>query len=129
MKTTFLDFEASIADLEQKIEALRFAQEDSAIDIAEEVDLLKKKSQTLLKDTYAKLSPWQVALVARHPQRPYTLDYIAALCTDFHQLHGDRAFGDDPAIVGGLAMASRGMRPRVVLGIKVPVKRGDRVPF
>ncbi|MBU6189813.1 MAG: acetyl-CoA carboxylase carboxyltransferase subunit alpha [Betaproteobacteria bacterium] len=103
MKTTFLDFEASIADLEQKIEALRFAQEDSAIDIAEEVDLLKKKSQTLLKDTYAKLSPWQVALVARHPQRPYTLDYIAALCTDFHQLHGDRAFGDDPAIVGGLA--------------------------
>jgi acetyl-CoA carboxylase carboxyl transferase subunit alpha len=103
MKTTFLDFEASIADLEQKIEALRFAQEDSAIDIAEEVDLLKKKSQTLLKDTYAKLSPWQVALVARHPQRPYTLDYIAALCTDFHELHGDRAFGDDPAIVGGLA--------------------------
>ncbi len=103
MKTTFLDFEASIADLEQKIEALRFAQEDSAIDIAEEVDLLKKKSQTLLKDTYAKLSPWQVALVARHPQRPYTLDYIAALFTDFHQLHGDRAFGDDPAIVGGLA--------------------------
>ena len=103
MKTTFLDFEASVADLEQKIEALRFAQEDSAIDIAEEVDLLKKKSQTLLKDTYAKLSPWQVALVARHPQRPYTLDYIAALCTDFHELHGDRAFGDDPAIVGGLA--------------------------
>ncbi len=103
MKTTFLDFEASVADLEQKIEALRFAQEDSAIDIAEEVDLLKKKSQTLLKDTYAKLSPWQVALVARHPQRPYTLDYIAALCTDFHPLHGDRTFGDDPAIVGGLA--------------------------
>ena len=114
MKTTFLDFEASVADLEQKIEALRFAQEDSAIDIAEEVDLLKKKSQTLLKDTYAKLSPWQVALVARHPQRPYTLDYIAALCTDFHELHGDRAFGDDPAIVGGLARFNG--QPVMVIG-------------
>ena len=114
MKTTFLDFEASIADLEQKIEALRFAQEDSAIDIAEEVDLLKKKSQTLLKDTYAKLSPWQVALVARHPHRPYTLDYISALCTDFHELHGDRAFGDDPAIVGGLARFNG--QPVMVIG-------------
>jgi len=114
MKTTFLDFEASIADLEQKIEALRFAQEDSAIDIAEEVDNLKKKSQSLLKDTYAKLTPWQVALVARHPQRPYTLDYIAALCTDFHQLHGDRAYGDDPAIVGGLARFNG--QPVMVIG-------------
>jgi len=114
MKTTFLDFEASIADLEQKIEALRFAQEESAIDIADEVDLLRKKSQSLLKDTYAKLSPWQVALVARHPQRPYTLDYIAALCTDFHELHGDRAFADDPAIVGGLARFNG--QPVMVIG-------------
>jgi acetyl-CoA carboxylase carboxyl transferase subunit alpha len=103
MKTTFLDFESSVADLEQKIEALQFAQEDSAIDIAEEVDQLRKKSQALLKDTYAKLTPWQTAQVARHPQRPYTLDYIGLLCTDFHELHGDRGFGDDPAIVGGLA--------------------------
>ena len=114
MKTTFLDFEASIADLEQKIEALRFAQEESAIDIADEVDLLRKKSQSLLKDTYAKLTPWQVALVARHPQRPYTLDYIAALCTDFHELHGDRTFGDDPAIVGGMARFNG--QPVVVIG-------------
>ena len=103
MKTTFLEFEQSVADLEQKIEALRFAQEDSAVDIAEEVDPLRKKSQSLLKDVYAKLTPWQMAQVARHPQRPYTLDYIAALCTDFHELHGDRSFSDDPAIVGGLA--------------------------
>ncbi|MEN9775587.1 MAG: hypothetical protein RL322_2657 [Pseudomonadota bacterium] len=103
MKTTFLDFESAVADLEQKIEALQFAQEDSAIDIAEEVDQLRKKSLNLLKDTYAKLTPWQVAQVARHPQRPYTLDYIEMLCTDFHELHGDRGFGDDPAIVGGLA--------------------------
>lgn len=114
MKTTFLDFEASIADLEQKIEALRFAQEESAIDIADEVDLLRKKSQSLLKDTYAKLTPWQVAMVARHPQRPYTLDYIAALCTDFHELHGDRTFADDPAIVGGLARFNG--QPVMVIG-------------
>jgi acetyl-CoA carboxylase carboxyl transferase subunit alpha len=114
MKTTFLDFEASIADLEQKIEALRFAQEESAIDIADEVDQLRKKSQSLLKDTYAKLTPWQVALVARHPQRPYTLDYIAALCTDFHELHGDRAFADDPAIVGGVARFNG--QPVMVIG-------------
>ncbi|TXL66914.1 acetyl-CoA carboxylase carboxyltransferase subunit alpha [Zeimonas arvi] len=103
MKTTFLDFEQQIADLEQKIEALRFAQEDSALDIADEVERLQKKSVVLVKETYAKLTPWQTALVARHPQRPYTLDYVKAIFTDFHELHGDRAFSDDPAIVGGLA--------------------------
>ena len=114
MKTTYLEFEQAIADLEQKIEALRFAQEDSAVDIAEEVARLQKKSQTLLKDTYAKLTPWQVAMVARHPQRPYTLDYIEAIFTDFHELHGDREFADDPAIVGGLARFDG--EPVVVLG-------------
>jgi len=103
MKTTFLDFEQPIADLEQKIEALRFAQEDSALDIADEVERLQKKSLALVKETYAKLTPWQTALVARHPQRPYTLDYVKAIFTDFHELHGDREFSDDPAIVGGLA--------------------------
>jgi len=103
MKTTFLDFEQPIADLEQKIEALRFAQEDSALDIADEVERLQKKSLALVKDTYAKLTPWQTALVARHPQRPYTLDYVKAIFSDFHELHGDREFADDPAIVGGLA--------------------------
>ncbi|MFP5405966.1 MAG: acetyl-CoA carboxylase carboxyltransferase subunit alpha [Gammaproteobacteria bacterium] len=103
MKTTYLDFEQPIADLEQKIEALRFAQEDSAVDIADEVKRLEKKSQGLIKETYAKLTPWQTALVARHPQRPYTLDYTKAIFTDFHELHGDREYADDPAIVGGLA--------------------------
>jgi acetyl-CoA carboxylase carboxyl transferase subunit alpha len=103
MKTTFLEFEQPIADLEQKIEALRFAQEDSALDIADEVERLHKKSMTLVKETYAKLTPWQTAMVARHPQRPYTLDYLKSIFTDFHQLHGDREFSDDPAIVGGLA--------------------------
>ena len=103
MKTTFLEFEHSIAELDAKIEELRFVQDDSAVDIAEEIDRLQKKSQTLVKDTYAKLTPWQVAQVARHPQRPYTLDYIAMLFTDWHELHGDRSFADDPAIVGGMA--------------------------
>src|SRR5690606_2624663 len=103
MKTSFLEFEKPIADLEQKIEALRFAQEDSALDIADEVERLHKKSQTLVKETYAKLTPWQTALVARHPQRPYTLDYVKSMFTDFHELHGDRQFADDLAIVGGLA--------------------------
>jgi len=103
MKTTFLEFEQPIAELEQRIESLRFVQDDSAVDIAEEIERLQTKSQALIKDTYAKLTPWQVALVARHPQRPYTLDYINALFTDFHELHGDRHYADDPSIVGGLA--------------------------
>ena len=103
MKTTFLDFEQPIAELEAKIESLRFAQDDSAIDISEEIGRLDVKSQSLTKDIYAKLTPWQIAQVARHPQRPYTLDYIAHLFTDFEEMHGDRSYADDRAIVGGLA--------------------------
>lgn len=103
MKTTFLDFEQSIAELEAKIEELRYVQDDSAIDISEEIQRLQKKSQALTKDLYSKLTPWQVSQVARHPQRPYTLDYVAELFTDFEELHGDRAFADDRSIVGGLS--------------------------
>jgi len=103
MKTTFLEFEQPIAELENKIEALRFVQDDSAVDIADEIGRLQKKADTLVKETYAKLTPWQVAQVARHPQRPYTLDYIESMFSDFHELHGDRAYADDPSIVGGLA--------------------------
>jgi acetyl-CoA carboxylase carboxyl transferase subunit alpha len=103
MKTSFLDFEQSIADLEAKIEELRFVQDDSAVDISEEIDRLEKKSAQLTKDIYGKLSPWQISQVARHPQRPYTLDYLSLIFTDFEELHGDRAFADDHAIVGGLA--------------------------
>jgi acetyl-CoA carboxylase carboxyl transferase subunit alpha len=103
VKTTFLDFEQPIAELEQKIESLRFVQDDSAVDISQEIARLSKKSRELTKDIYSKLTPWQVSKVARHPQRPYTLDYVAALCTDFVELHGDRAYADDHAIVGGLA--------------------------
>jgi len=103
MKTTFLDFEQPIAELEGKIDELRFVQDDSAFDISEEIARLQKKSQTLTKDIYAKLNAWQIAQVARHPQRPYTLDYIQALFTGFEELHGDRAFADDAAIIGGMA--------------------------
>jgi len=103
VKTSFLDFEQPIAELEQKIEELRFVQDDSAVDISQEIERLTKKSHQLTKEIYAKLSSWQVSKVARHPQRPYTLDYVNALTTDFEEMHGDRAFSDDPAIVGGLA--------------------------
>jgi acetyl-CoA carboxylase carboxyl transferase subunit alpha len=103
MKTTFLDFEQPIAELEAKIEELRFVQDDSALDISEEIARLQAKGQALLKDIYAKLTPWQVSQLARHPQRPYTLDYINEIFTDFHELHGDRVYSDDLAIVGGLA--------------------------
>ena len=103
MKTTFLDFEQPIAELEAKIDELRYVQDDSAFDISEEISRLQKKGQTLTKDIYAKLNAWQIAQVARHPQRPYTLDYIQALFTGFEELHGDRAFADDAAIIGGMA--------------------------
>jgi acetyl-CoA carboxylase carboxyl transferase subunit alpha len=113
-KMTFLDFEQPIAELETKIEELRFVQDDSAVDISEEIERLQKKSQALLKDIYAKLSPWQVSQLARHPQRPYTLDYVADIFTDFHELHGDRSFADDLSIVGGLARFNG--TPVMVLG-------------
>ncbi len=102
-KFNFLEFEQPIAEIETKIEELRFGQEDSAADISAEIAKLSKKSQTLTKEIYGKLGAWQISQVARHPQRPYTLDYIAAMFTDFEELHGDRGFADDPAIVGGLA--------------------------
>lgn len=103
MKTSFLEFEQPIAELEAKIEQLRFVQDDSAVDISEEISRLDAKSQSLTKDIYAKLTPWQCALVARHPQRPYTLDYIEMAFSDFEELHGDRNYADDHSIVGGLA--------------------------
>jgi len=103
MKLTFLDFEQPVAELESSIEELRFAQDDSAIDISEEISKLTKKSLGLTKDIYSKLNAWQISQVSRHPQRPYTLDYIQSIFTDFEELHGDRAFGDDPSIVGGMA--------------------------
>lgn len=103
MKVSFLDFEQPIADLENKIESLRATRDESKVDISEEIGRLEEKNQALTKEIYSKLSAWQISQVARHPQRPYTLDYINGIFTDFEELHGDRAFADDPAIVGGLA--------------------------
>src|SRR3954467_9627427 len=113
-KTTFLDFEQPIAELETRIDELRFVQDDSAVDISEEIARLQKKSHALTKEIYAKLTPWQVAQVARHPQRPYTLDYVSMLFTGFEELHGDRLFADDQSIVGGLARFNGA--PCVVIG-------------
>ena len=102
-KRHFLDFEQPVAELELKIEELRYVQNESAVDISEEIDRLGKKSLLLTKDIYSGLTPWQVTQIARHPQRPYTLDYVAEVFTDFQELHGDRAFADDQSIIGGLA--------------------------
>ncbi|HMT64607.1 MAG TPA: acetyl-CoA carboxylase carboxyl transferase subunit alpha, partial [Ottowia sp.] len=89
-KRAFLDFEQPIAELENKIEELRYVQSESAVDISEEIDQLDKKSRQLTKDIYADLTPWQITKIARHPERPYTLDYVRECFTDFVELHGDR---------------------------------------
>ncbi len=102
-KRTFLDFEQPVAELEAKIEELRYVQSESAVDITLEIDQLSKKSQQLTKDIYSDLTPWQVTKISRHPERPYTLDYINGIFTDFVEMHGDRHFADDLSIVGGLA--------------------------
>ena len=102
-KKTFLDFESPIAELDAKIEELRYVQTESAVDISSEIDQLTKKSLQLTKDIYSDLTPWQITKISRHPERPYTLDYINDIFTDFVEMHGDRHFADDLSIVGGLA--------------------------
>jgi len=102
MDLKFLDFEQPIAELEAKIEELRYVGDDSEININEEVARLKGKSESLTKSIFAKLSPWQVARVARHESRPYTADYLSMISPDFQELHGDRMYADDPAIIGGV---------------------------
>jgi acetyl-CoA carboxylase carboxyl transferase subunit alpha len=102
MDLKFLDFEQPIAELEAKIEELRFVGDDSEININEEVSRLKAKSETLTRNIFSKLSAWQIAQVARHPMRPYTTDYLQLIAPDFQELHGDRMYADDPAIVGGI---------------------------
>lgn len=103
MAVSFLDFEQPIAELEAKIEELGHVTSDSEVNIEEEIARLHAKSRALTKSIFSSLTPWQITQLARHPQRPYTLDYIAAVFTDFHELHGDRMYADDAAIVGGLA--------------------------
>ncbi len=102
MDLKFLDFEQPIAELEAKIDELRYVGDDSEININEEVARLKDKSESLTKSIFAKLSPWQVARVARHESRPYTQDYLDIIAPDFQELHGDRMYADDPAIIGGV---------------------------
>ena len=114
MKLSFLDFEQPIAELEAKIDELEHVQNGSPLDINDEIKRLQKKNTELTKDIYGNLNAWQISQVARHPQRPYTLDYIQALFTDFEELHGDRAFADDPAIVGGVARFEG--KPVMVIG-------------
>ena len=102
MDNQFLEFEQPIAELEAKIDELRYVGDDSEINISDEVARLKAKSETLTKSIFAKLSSWQIAQIARHPMRPYTADYLKLLAPDFQELHGDRMYADDPAILGGI---------------------------
>jgi acetyl-CoA carboxylase carboxyl transferase subunit alpha len=114
MDLKFLDFEQPIAELEAKIEALKFVGEDSELNISDEVGRLRKKSEALTKSLFSNLTAWQVAQLARHPMRPYTLDYIGYLLEDFQELHGDRMFADDHAIVGGVGRLEG--QPVVLIG-------------
>lgn len=114
MKQSFLDFEQPIADLEAKIEELRKVTSDSEINIAEEIERLELKSRQLTEAVFSQLTAWQIAQLARHPRRAYTLDYVHRLFTEFSELHGDRLFGDDPAIVGGVGRFEN--RPVMVIG-------------
>ena len=114
MNMNFLEFEQPIAELEAKIEELRFVGSDAEINISEEISRLQTKSRELTESIFSKLDAWQVSQLARHPQRPYTLDYIVRMFTDFEELHGDRAFADDLAIVGGIARLDG--RPVMVIG-------------
>jgi acetyl-CoA carboxylase carboxyl transferase subunit alpha len=103
MAMNFLEFEQPIAELEAKIEELKFLGTDSSVNISEEIKRLQSKSRALTSSIFSNLSPWQITQLARHPQRPYTLDYVSMIFTDWHELHGDRMYSDDLAIVGGLA--------------------------
>ncbi|AIS98341.1 acetyl-CoA carboxylase carboxyltransferase subunit alpha [Burkholderia thailandensis] len=111
---TYLDFEKAIGELDAKIDALRCSEDESAIDLSEEINRLSARSEKLTKELYERLTPWQIVQVARHPARPYTLDYVNFIFTDFHELHGDRSYADDQSIVGGLARFND--RPCVVVG-------------
>lgn len=114
MNLNFLDFEQPIAELEAKIEELRYVAEDKEINISEEIARLQEESRALTERIFVSLDAWQVSQLARHPQRPYTLDYVERIFTDFQELHGDRTFADDPAIVGGVARLDG--RPVMVIG-------------
>ena len=132
MNPNYLDFEQPIAKLEEKIEELSLVGTDNDINIAEEIKTLKEKSSKLTAKIYASLSPWEIVKVARHPLRPYTSDYISRIFTDFEELHGDRLYGDDSAIIGGVARLNG--ESCVVIGqekgrgVKEKVKRNFGMP-
>ena len=121
----FLDFEQPIAELEAKIEELRYVNADSDINIGEEIKRLQKRSNDLTRSTFSSLTSWQISKVARHPNRPYTLDYIERIFTDFNELHGDRSFADDPAIITGVARLDG--EPVVVIGQQKGRSTQDRI--
>ncbi|MGD8428983.1 MAG: acetyl-CoA carboxylase carboxyl transferase subunit alpha, partial [Ectothiorhodospiraceae bacterium] len=114
MNLNFLDFERPIAELEAKIEELRYVGDDADVNISDEIQRLQQKSRQLTEQIFSSLSAWQIAQLARHPQRPHTLDYVEKIFTEFEELHGDRQFADDPAIVGGVARLDG--RPVMVIG-------------
>jgi acetyl-CoA carboxylase carboxyl transferase subunit alpha len=114
MPLSFLDFEQPIAELEAKIDELKFVADDEEVNVGEEIARLRAKARALTTSIFSNLTPWQVAQLARHPQRPYTLDYAATLCEEFHELHGDRMYADDNAIVGGPARIDG--RPIMLIG-------------
>lgn len=114
MDLKFLEFEQPIAELEAKIEALKFVGEDSELNISDEVGRLRKKSESLTRSLFSNLTAWQVAQIARHPMRPYTLDYVGYMLDDFQELHGDRMYADDHAIVGGVGRLEG--QPIVLIG-------------
>jgi acetyl-CoA carboxylase carboxyl transferase subunit alpha len=114
MPLSFLDFEQPIAELEAKIDELKFVADDEEVNVGEEIARLRAKARALTTSIFSNLTPWQVAQLARHPQRPYTLDYAAAVCEEFHELHGDRMYADDRAIVGGPARIDG--RPVMLIG-------------
>ncbi|WP_154222377.1 acetyl-CoA carboxylase carboxyl transferase subunit alpha [Marinicella rhabdoformis] len=132
MNTDYLDFEQPLAELEAKINELQNVSDDNAMNIDEEIERLKAKLKSKTKSIFSNLSDWQITQLARHPKRPYTLDYIALMCTDFQELHGDRAFADDAAIVGGPAKI--GDQPVMVIGhqkgrkTKMKIKRNFGMP-
>lgn len=114
MNLNFLEFEQPIAELEAKIEELRYVGSDAEINISDEISKLQEKSKALTESIFTNLTPWQISQLARHPQRPYTLDYVQRIFTDFEELHGDRVFADDPAIVGGVARLDG--KPVMIIG-------------
>ncbi|WP_445156721.1 acetyl-CoA carboxylase carboxyl transferase subunit alpha [Halomonas sp. E14] len=132
MNPNYLDFEQPIAELQAKIEELRLVGNDSQLNLSDEISRLEEKSRKLTESIFKDLSPWQVSQISRHPQRPYTLDYLEYIFTDFDELHGDRRFADDPAIVGGIARLEG--RPVMVIGhqkgreVKEKVRRNFGMP-